>query len=56
MRGIHVQVTFEPGEMDDVDEYRRRQQNPPTRPEAIRQLIRRGLPKSNASTFSEARA
>jgi metal-responsive CopG/Arc/MetJ family transcriptional regulator len=42
MRGTNVQVTLDEL-IDEVDEFRRQQKNPPTRPAAIRELIRCGL-------------
>lgn len=40
-QGVHVR--FEPDELAALDEWRRGQKVIPTRPEAIRELIRRGL-------------
>jgi hypothetical protein len=38
-----VQIRFQSNELAAIDSYRRSQLNPPTRPQAIRELLRRAL-------------
>jgi hypothetical protein len=40
---IPVQVRFPADELSAPDDYRRAQRNPPSRPQAIRELARAGL-------------
>ena len=41
--GTPVQVRLLEKELDNLDRFRREQRNPPSRPEAIRELMRVGL-------------
>ena len=41
--GTPIQVRFPDEELNALDSYRREQRNPPSRPEAIRELMRVGL-------------
>ncbi len=40
---IPIQVRFAPADAARIDDYRRRLQNPPSRPKALEQLARIGL-------------
>jgi hypothetical protein len=51
-----VQVRFQDHERDALDRYRRQQVNPPSRPQAIRELLKNVLRKQPASSAGEARA
>jgi hypothetical protein len=42
-RGELVGTRFQPDLLKKIDEWRREQPDPPTRPEAIRRLVVRGL-------------
>jgi hypothetical protein len=41
--GTPIQVRFPDEELNALDRYRREQRNPPSRPQAIRELTRVGL-------------
>jgi hypothetical protein len=51
-----IQIRFQSEELAALDSYRRSQLNPPTRPQAIRDLLRRVLDHGDASAGTEARA
>jgi hypothetical protein len=40
---VPVQVRFPADELSALDDYRRAQRNPPSRPQAVRELARAGL-------------
>ena len=42
---LPIQIRFELEELVAIDSYRRTQANPPTRPQAIRDLLRHALSK-----------
>jgi hypothetical protein len=42
---LPIQIRFELDELAAIDSYRRTQANPPTRPQAIRDLLRHALSK-----------
>ena len=42
-QGIPVQVRLRPAELSQVDAWRQQQDGEPSRPEAIRRLVRKGL-------------
>lgn len=42
-KGAPVQVRLQPGELAQVDAWRQQQDGEPSRPEAIRRLVRKGL-------------
>jgi hypothetical protein len=44
MSNIPIQIRIPDKDCAALDEWRRSQANPPTRPEAIRQLLRKALP------------
>ena len=44
MSNIPIQIRMPDKDRAALDEWRRSQANPPTRPEAIRQLLRKALP------------
>jgi hypothetical protein len=46
--GITVQIRLSDKELDAIDDYRREQRNPPSRPRAIRELARAGLMSGEA--------
>jgi hypothetical protein len=41
--GTPIQVRFPAEELSSLDRYRREQRNPPSRPQALRELVRAGL-------------
>ena len=51
-----VQLRIGDDERAALDSYRRQQSNPPSRPQAIRELLRRALGQRDDSTRSEMRA
>jgi hypothetical protein len=51
-----VQIRFQTDELAAIDAYRRTQSNPPSRPQAIRELLRNVLSERPASASTEARA
>jgi len=50
-----IQVRLPDEERDALDAFRREHQNPPSRAQAVRQLIRRALHMSGQSSAAEAR-
>jgi dihydroorotase-like cyclic amidohydrolase len=44
-----VQILFQDEELAAIDQYRRMQANPPTRPQAIRDVLRNALGRSDGS-------
>ena len=42
-KGVPVLVRLQPAELDQVDAWRQQQDGEPSRPEAIRRLVRKGL-------------
>jgi hypothetical protein len=40
---VQVQVRLHAEELDALDRYRREQRHPPSRPQALRELVRAGL-------------
>jgi hypothetical protein len=53
--GSYLQIRLDEAELDKIDAWRRRQQNPPTRPRAALQLVRAAL-GVNAETAEPANA
>jgi hypothetical protein len=51
-----IQVRLVDDECDALDSYRREQPNPPSRPEAIRQLLRRALNKAKSTNLAASPA
>ena len=50
-----VQIRFRDDECDALDQYRRQQKNPPSRPQAIRDLLKNVLSARSDSAISEMR-
>jgi hypothetical protein len=53
---LPIQIRFETDELAAIDAYRRTQLNPPSRPQAIRELLRYALGRPHDSAGMEARA
>jgi hypothetical protein len=51
-----VQILFQDDELAAIDQYRRMQANPPTLPQAIRDLLRNALGRRDDYAGIEARA
>jgi hypothetical protein len=51
-----VQIRFRDDECDALDRYRRRQKNPPSRPQAIRDLLKDVFSAQSGASTSEAEA
>jgi hypothetical protein len=51
-----IQIRFQTDELAAIDAYRRTQSNPPSRPQAIRELLRNVLSERSVSAGTEARA
>jgi hypothetical protein len=51
-----IQIRFQTDELTAIDAYRRTQSNPPSRPQAIRELLRNALSKHSGSIGPEAHA
>jgi hypothetical protein len=49
-----IQIRFQSTELAAIDSYRRSQLNPPSRPQAVREFLRRAL--DHEDSRSEARA
>jgi hypothetical protein len=45
-----IQIRVEEGELEALDEFRRRHRNPPSRPRAVLDLMLRALNEAKAST------
>jgi hypothetical protein len=50
---VQVQVRFPADELSALDDCRRAQRNPPSRPQAIRELARAGLMNGKAMKFDD---
>jgi hypothetical protein len=53
---LPIQIRFELDELAAIDSYRRAQPNPPTRPQAIREILHHALTERSATAEAEARA